>query len=68
MVMIPVTRLDDSQYYVNHLLIETMEERPDTVLRFQNDKKLIVKEKSAEIIQRIIEFNRRIYLEKHRVE
>ncbi|MDH4200300.1 MAG: flagellar FlbD family protein [Spirochaetia bacterium] len=62
--MIKVTRLNGSEYYINPDLIETMEETPDTVVTLVNDKKLIVKEHSSEIISRIIEYNRKIFIDK----
>lgn len=66
--MIEVSRLNGSKFFVNPSLIETMEETPDTVLRLTTDKKLIVKEKSAEIVSKIISYNRRIFLEKSATE
>jgi len=62
--VIKVTRLNGSEYYINPDLIETMEETPDTVVTLVNDKKLIVKEHSSEIISRIIEYNRKIFIDK----
>ncbi|MDH5717868.1 MAG: flagellar FlbD family protein [Spirochaetia bacterium] len=66
--MIKVSRLNNQEFYINPNLIEVMEETPDTVLTLTTDKKLIVKEKAAEIIERIIKYNRKIYLEKSRIE
>ncbi|MDH5719897.1 MAG: flagellar FlbD family protein [Spirochaetia bacterium] len=65
--MIKVSRLNGKEFYVNHNLIETIEETPDTVITLTTDKKLIVKEKIAEIIDSIIEHNKRTYLEKNRI-
>ena len=53
---------------MNPNLIETMEETPDTVIRLLNDKKLIVKEKTSEIIEKIIKYNRQVFIERTRVE
>lgn len=64
--MIKVTRLNDTEFYINPNLIETIEETPNTVLKLVNDKKLIVKEKTTEIIERIKEYNRDIYNQKTR--
>ena len=66
--MILVTRLNGTEYLLNQNLIETIEETPDTVIKLTNDKKLIVKEKSTEIMKRIIDFNRKVFIEKIRVE
>jgi len=64
--VIKVTRLNDTEFYINPNLIETIEETPNTVLKLVNDKKLIVKEKTTEIIERIKEYNRDIYNQKTR--
>lgn len=66
--MIKLTRLNGTEYYVNPDLIEIMEKTPDTVLSLVNDKKLIVREDPSEIISRIIEYNRKIFIEKSKVE
>lgn len=66
--MIKVTRLNGSEYFLNSDLIEVIESTPDTVITMVNDKKLIVKEDSTEIIKRIIEYNRAIFIEKKRTE
>lgn len=64
--MVKVTRLNGKDYYLNPDLIETVEETPDTVISLVNDKKLIVLEKSTEIVERIIEYNRKIFIDKTR--
>lgn len=66
--MISLTRLNGSTYYLNPNLIETIEETPDTVIRLVGDKKLIVKEKTTEIIEQIIKYNRQVFIEKTRVD
>jgi flagellar protein FlbD len=42
-------------------LIESIEATPDSVITLQNDKKIIVKEKVDEIINSIIEYQRRVF-------
>ncbi len=59
--MITVHRLNNSELVVNCNLIETMESTPDTVITLSNDRKIIVKEKLDEIIQNIIEYQRKIF-------
>ena len=59
--MITVHRLNNSELVVNCNLIETMESTPDTVITLSNDRKIIVKEKLEEIIQNIIEYQRKIF-------
>ena len=51
--MIEVTRLNGGVLTVNHYLIETVEETPDTVITLTTGKKLIVKESRPEIHERL---------------
>jgi len=48
--MITVTRLNGSHVMINALLIETVEETPDTVVTLTTGKKLVVKEKAPELV------------------
>ncbi|MFD0587578.1 flagellar FlbD family protein [Paenibacillus sp. GCM10027627] len=48
--MITVTRLNGVKVVINALLIELIEEAADTVITLTTGKKLVVKEKSAELI------------------
>lgn len=59
--VIKVTRLNGKELYVNCDKIEVMEETPDTVITFSTGTKIVVKEKSEEIKQAIIEYKRAIY-------
>ncbi|MCT4584019.1 MAG: flagellar FlbD family protein [Peptostreptococcaceae bacterium] len=54
--MIMVKRLNGESFAINENLIETIEERPDTVITLTNGNKYIVKEKIVDIIQKIKEF------------
>ncbi|GIW11850.1 MAG: hypothetical protein KatS3mg061_2907 [Dehalococcoidia bacterium] len=58
--MIPLTRLDGSQIYVNAELIEMLEETPDTVLSLTTGRKLVVKERAEEVSERILAYHRRV--------
>ncbi|MDR1128935.1 MAG: flagellar FlbD family protein [Treponema sp.] len=58
--MIKVTRLDSTEYYINPHQIESVELRPDTTLLMLSGKHIIVREKVEDIIDRIIEYRRRI--------
>lgn len=59
--MIEVTRMNDTKYMVNAELIETVEETPDTVLTLTTSKKLVVRESSKEIRNRIIAYKKEIF-------
>ncbi len=56
-----LNKLSDEQYTLNSDLIETIEERPDTIIRLVNGKHFIVSESAAEVISRIIAYKRSIY-------
>ena len=58
--MILVTRLNGDQIHVNPDLIERLEATPDTVLTFMDDKKVVVHEDPATVIERIVAFRARI--------
>jgi flagellar protein FlbD len=59
--MIKVTRLNGVGYYLNCEHIETMESTPDTLITLRDGKKLLVSETSEEIIEKIIEYKKRIF-------
>jgi flagellar protein FlbD len=58
--MIKVTRLNETEYYINPHQIESMEIRPDTTLLMLSGKHVVVMEEVEEVINRIIEYRRRI--------
>jgi len=58
--MIQVTRLDGTEYYINPHQIESIETHPDTTLIMLSGKKVIVREKPEQILQRIIEYRKLI--------
>ncbi|MBB6674602.1 flagellar FlbD family protein [Cohnella nanjingensis] len=58
--MIAVTRLNGSQFHVNALLIETVEETPDTMITLTSGKKYIVMENSSDVIRSIRHYLRSI--------
>lgn len=62
--MITLTKLNkagDEQYILNSDLIETIEERPDTIIRLVNGKHFVVSESAAEVISRVIQYKRSIH-------
>lgn len=58
--MITLTRFDGSQFTVNALMIEFIESTPDSVVSLVNGRKIIVKDPVSDIIERCIEFYKRI--------
>ena len=59
--MIKLSRLNNTEYYLNSDIIETLEATPDTVISTVNGKKFVVLETVDEVIDRIIEFRGKIF-------
>lgn len=59
--MIKVTRLNGKEFVVNTSIIEFIESTPDTVITTTTGKKVIVKEDVDEVIDKVIEYKRKIY-------
>ncbi len=58
--MIEVTKLDGSKYWVNPHMIESMESTPDLTLSMLSGKKLVLKDSPSEVIDRIIQYRKKI--------
>jgi flagellar protein FlbD len=58
--MIQLTRLNNHPLMVNSDLIKFVEESPDTVLSLVTGEKIVVLETPAQLIEKIVEFRRRI--------
>jgi len=58
--MIHLTRLNNHPLAVNSDLIKFVEQAPDTVLTLLNGEKVIVRESTSEVLNRIVEFRRSI--------
>jgi flagellar protein FlbD len=58
--VIKVTRLNGNEYFINPHQIESIEIHPDTTLLMLSGKHVVVVEKIEEIIDRIIEYRKRI--------
>lgn len=58
--MIKVTRLNGKEYYINPHQIESIEIHPDTTLLLLSGKHVVVLEKVEVLVDRIVEYRRRI--------
>ena len=58
--MICVTRLDGKPYWINPHLIESMEQKPDLTVTFLSGKKIVLKDSPEQLIQRIIEYRKKL--------
>jgi len=59
--VIELTRFNGERFVLNADLIEMVESTPDTVIRLLNGKKLIVKETVEQVVERALEFARRVH-------
>ena len=59
--MIVLTKLRGERFTLNCDLIETITENPDTTILLPNGSLHIVKEPMQEVIDKTVEFRRRIY-------
>jgi len=60
--MIEVTRLNGKEFYVNSDLVLFVEKTPDTVITLSNERKLVVLEDVDLVVEKIIEFKRKVFL------
>jgi len=58
--MIQLTRLNNARLALNSDLIKYVEEAPDTVITLLNGEKLVVRETTGQVIERVLEFRRAI--------
>src|ERR1039457_3337658 len=58
--MIELTRLNGTPMVLNSDLIKTAEASPDTMLTLINGEKLIVREDTAEIVERVLAYRARL--------
>lgn len=59
-LLIRVTRLDGTEFYVNAEFIQTIQSSPDTHIVLINDKSFVVREPDREVVARIVEYRRTI--------
>jgi flagellar protein FlbD len=58
--MIPLTRFNQAPVVINAEVIAYVESTPDTLLTLTNGERLHVRESVEEVVQRTIEYRRRI--------
>ena len=51
--MITLKRLNDDEFVLNAVLIEQVQSLPDTTISLINGKKIVVKNKADDVIQKI---------------
>ena len=60
--VINVTRFNSDPFILNHALIKFIESKPDTTITLVNDEKVVVREPVDVLIDRVIEYERRVRL------
>lgn len=58
--MIKITRLDQSQLYLNADFIQSVESTPDTHIVLVNGHSFVVRETGEEVIARIVDYRRAV--------
>ncbi len=58
--MIFLTMMNGERHLINHRLIESVKQNPDTTITMTNGKKLIIKESLDEVFEIVLNYNRRI--------
>lgn len=61
--MISIKRLNNKELWLNPHLIETIEATPDTVITLTTGKRLVVIETVPVVIEKIIQYRRKIGLQ-----
>ena len=60
--MIQLTRINHAPLVLNSDLIEHIEATPDTIISLTNGQKLVVLESIDDIVRRVIDFQRAIFI------
>lgn len=58
--MIQLTRLNNHPLAVNSDLIKFVEQSPDTVITLVNGEKIVVRESSQDVLERVVQFRRSV--------
>lgn len=59
--MIILTSINGKEFYLNSELIYKMEQAPDTIITLTDGKVLRVVDKTDDIVQKIVDYKRRIH-------
>ncbi|MDD3613472.1 MAG: flagellar FlbD family protein [Caldicoprobacterales bacterium] len=59
--MITLTTIKGNSFYLNSDLIEQIEELPDTLITLVNGKTVRVSESAESVVEKIVDYKRRIY-------
>ena len=59
--MILITRFNGTKLYLNAEMIQAVECTPDTIITLTNNTKVLVKETTQDVIQKIMEYQRYVH-------
>lgn len=59
--MIALTKLNDQKFVLNHHMVETIQENPDTTIKLSNGNVYIVKEPLEIVLQMIYKYEKGIH-------
>lgn len=59
-IMIILTKLNDQKFALNHKMVETIQETPDTTIRLSNGNMYIVKEPMETVLNMIYRYDKGI--------
>jgi flagellar protein FlbD len=59
--MIKLMGLDNKEFILNSDIIEKLEAIPESLITLTNGRKYLVQESNEEIVEKIIEYKRKIY-------
>lgn len=59
--MINLTKLNDQPFALNHRMIETVSENPDTTIKLSNGNTYLVKEPMNEVLYQIRKYEKDIH-------
>lgn len=59
--MIKLTTLKGNEFYLNCELIEKIEEIPDTMITLLGGKKIWVKERAETVVEKTVQYKRKLY-------
>jgi len=58
--MVEVTRFNNQKVVINAEMVEFVESTPDTSIHMDNGKTFIVKESIEEVVEKVLEYQRKI--------
>ncbi len=65
--MLRLTRFNGTELFVNPELIITVESTPDTVITLTTGEKLVIKEKTRDVVDQFMEYKRFIHTQANRL-